>query len=64
MNLLDQTQYGLINLENKCAYLPKPKENLIKKYVTNLQFALSNVKVVLEILDVKNPAIYIDNKFR
>lgn len=33
---LDQSEYGLINLENKPAYLPKPKDNLIKKYVTNL----------------------------
>lgn len=64
MNLLDQTQYGLINLENKCAYLPKPKENLIKKYVTNLEYALSNVKVVLELLDAKNPVDCIDNEFR
>jgi nuclear GTP-binding protein len=33
---LDQSSYGLTNIENKCAYLPKPKDNLIKKYVNNL----------------------------
>ena len=63
-NVLEQTPYGLINLENKCVYLPKPKDNLIKKYVTNLEHTLANTQIVLEILDSKNPKICIDNDFR
>lgn len=47
LNLLDKTEYGLINIENKCQYLPKPKDNLVKKYVTNLEHALPSVRVVL-----------------
>ena len=37
---LDKTELGLVNLENKCAYLPKAKDNLIKKYVTALDNTL------------------------
>lgn len=40
LNVLDKVPYGMITLENKCHYLPKPKENLVKKYVTNLEHAL------------------------
>jgi len=44
--------------------LPKPKENLIKKYVTNLEHILNNVQIVLELLDVRNPEACIDQDFR
>ena len=64
LNILDQTDYGLINIENKCAYLPKPKDNLIKKYITNLDHALQNVSVVLELLDSRRPQDCIDKDFR
>ena len=47
LNILDQTDYGLVNIENRCAYLPKAKDNLVKKYITNLEFALKNVSIVL-----------------
>lgn len=46
-SVLDKNEYGLINIENKCQYLPKPKDNLVKKYVTNIEHAFSTVKVVL-----------------
>lgn len=63
-NSLDQSEYGLINLENKSAYLPKPKDNLIKKYVTNLEKLLENVSVVIELLEIRNPQACIDETFR
>lgn len=61
---LDQSEYGLINLENKSAYLPKPKENLIKKYVTNLEKLLDNSKIAIELLEIRNPSVCIDETFR
>lgn len=64
VNVLDQNEYGLINLENKCAYLPKSKDNLIKKYVTNIDYVLSNAKIVVELLDSRNPEACIDRDFR
>jgi ribosome biogenesis GTPase A len=51
-------------LENKPAYLPKPKDNLIKKYVTNLEKLLENVSIVLELLEIRDPAACIDEAFR
>ena len=64
LNILDQTDYGLINIENKCPYLPKPKDSLIKKYITNIDFALENVSVVLELLDSRRPQDCISQEFR
>ena len=61
---LDASEYGMINIENKCAYLPKPKDNLIKKYVNNLPALLLKVSVVLELLDARNPKMCIDEAFR
>jgi ribosome biogenesis GTPase A len=61
---LDQTIYGLTNIENKCAYLPKPKDNLIKKYINNLEAILPNVSICLEVLEVRNPEACIDHEFR
>jgi GTP-binding protein EngB required for normal cell division len=51
-------------LENKPAYLPKPKDNLIKKYVTNLDKLLENISVVLELLEIRNPVACIEESFR
>ena len=64
VNVLDQSSYGLINLENKCVYLPKPKDNLIKKYITNLDYVLANTQIALELLDSRNPQACIDQEFR
>lgn len=64
MQTLDQTVYGLTNIENKCAYLPKPKDNLIKKYINNLEAILANVNICLEVLEVRNPEACIDPDFR
>jgi len=57
---LDNSSYGLTNIENKCAYLPKPKDNLIKKYVNNLETIFSNIQIVLELLEVRSPQLSID----
>ena len=61
---LDASEYGMVNLENKCDYLPKPKDNLIKKYVNNLPALLEKVKIVLEVLDCRNVRASIDEGFR
>ena len=54
----------MINLENKSDYLPKPKDNLIKKYVSNLPALLDKVNLVLEMLDCRNARSCVDEEFR
>ena len=54
----------MISLENKSEYLPKPKENLIKKYVSNLPALFDKVNIVLEMLDCRNVRSCVNEEFR
>lgn len=42
-------------MENKHAYFPKGRDNLTKKYITNLDNIFKKTKIVLEVLDSRNP---------
>ncbi len=51
-------------MENKPVYFPKGRDNLTKKYITNLDNIFKKARIVLEILDSRNPEICIDSDFR
>jgi ribosome biogenesis GTPase A len=51
-------------MDNKPVYFPKGRDNLTKKYITNLENAFKKARIVLEVLDSRNPEICIDNQFR
>ena len=51
-------------MENKHVYFPKGRDNLTKKYITNLDNSFKKARIVLEVLDSRNPEICIDSDFR
>jgi len=42
-------------MENKPVYFPKGRDNLTKKYITNLDAIFKKARIALEILDSRNP---------
>lgn len=51
-------------MENKPVYFLKARDNLTKKYITNLDNAFKKARIVIEVLDSRNPEICIDSDFR
>jgi hypothetical protein len=57
---LNSAEYGLTTLENKPTYFSRSKDNLLKKYITNLPKVAQKANIILEVLDARNPRLCID----
>lgn len=47
-------EWGLVALENRSVYLPKDKDHLTKKYITNFDKIWDYANVVIEVIDARN----------
>jgi hypothetical protein len=47
IEVISSAEYGLVTLENKPVYLPKGRDNLTKKFITNIDNILKHTKIVL-----------------
>mgnify|MGYP000912451984 FL=1 len=47
-------EWGLIALENRSVYLPKDKDHLTKKYITNYDKIWEYANVIIEVTDARN----------
>lgn len=61
---MSSAEFGLVTMDNKPVYFLKSKDHLTKKYISDLNATFKKCKIVLEVLDSRNPEICICSDFR